>query len=308
MEPLNLENCIAVDIKSEEHFLDECTQRNIKIFFQKDSFYIIEKPFMRLYFVQNTYEDLSFLSFQSIKEAATKLKSLQALWVHHSWQHHRRGELIHEHLIPIRKRNLDFLKAPPKGNLGAYALWDHNTLLVMKKSQHALPFGEVLFNENKTDPPSRAYLKLWELFTLYEQPPKAGETVMDLGSCPGGWAWVLANLGLNVISVDKATIDSKLLSHPNIQFVQESAFSLDPLRFQQIQWVFSDIIAYPDALLKLIENWHTKLPHAHLVFTIKLQGQTDFKTLDTLANYPNATIYHLFNNKHEICWVYKASI
>jgi integrase len=53
--------------------------------------------------------------------------------------------------------------------------------------------------KNGTPKPSRAYLKLWELFTLIGEHPRPGELCLDLGSSPGGWTWVLQRLGARVV-------------------------------------------------------------------------------------------------------------
>ena len=54
------------------------------------------------------------------------------------------------------------------------------------------------FIEDKHSPSSRAYLKLWETFTRFQEYPKEGDKCLELGAAPGGWTWVLANLGCKV--------------------------------------------------------------------------------------------------------------
>ena len=70
-----------------------------------------------------------------------------------------------------------------------------------RRAAHPRFGGEYEFQEDKTSPPSRAYLKLWELFTRLGHWPRSGERVLDLGASPGGWTFVLANqLGANVVA------------------------------------------------------------------------------------------------------------
>ena len=160
--------------------------------------------------------------------------------------------------------------------------------------------GEVEFNENKTDPPSRAYLKLWEFFTIKGKAPQKGERVLDLGSSPGGWTWVLDQLGCEVLSVDKAPLAANLKISQRTRFINESAFALDPQTIGKVDWLFSDIICYPERLLELVEKWR---PFARcFVCTIKFQGPTDFAAIEKFRTIPGATIQHLHCNKHELTW------
>src|SRR5262249_26360785 len=137
------------------------------------------------------------------------------------------------------------------------------------------PNGAYIFEENKTEPPNRAYLKLWEALTRIQKFPKPGETCLDLGSSPGGWTWVLQKLGARVISVDKAPLAPNIAALPDIRYIQESAFALKPEDIGPVDWLFSDIICYPERLLKLIENWKKSGLIKNIVTTIKFQGTTD---------------------------------
>ena len=72
------------------------------------------------------------------------------------------------------------------------------------------PHGEVGFVEDKAIPPNRAYLKLWEAFTLLGRHPGAGERCLDMGASPGGWTWVLQSLGAQVLGISVDGIWSHL--------------------------------------------------------------------------------------------------
>jgi 23S rRNA (cytidine2498-2'-O)-methyltransferase len=165
------------------------------------------------------------------------------------------------------------------------------------------PNGAYIFEENKTEAPSRAYLKLWEALTRLQKFPKAGETCIDLGACPGGWTWVLQRLGANVISVDKAPLAPPIAALPNIRYIQQSAFGLNPEEIGAVDWLFSDIICYPERALRLIENWKKSGLVRNMVSTIKFQGKTDYETLKKFMEIPGSSIFHLYNNKHEVTWV-----
>lgn len=159
------------------------------------------------------------------------------------------------------------------------------------------------FVEDRVNPPSRAYLKLWDLFTVLGERPKAGEFCIDLGSCPGGWTWVLQQLGARVLSVDKAPLESRIAALPNIEYRRESAFALDPKTIGQADWLFSDIVCYPKRLLTLVEKWLAAGTVSRFACTIKFQGATDVETVQKLAAIPRSRLLHLHHNKHELTWV-----
>jgi 23S rRNA (cytidine2498-2'-O)-methyltransferase len=180
--------------------------------------------------------------------------------------------------------------------MGSWTLKDESTMLYSAKCSSLFPDGEVQFEENKTDPPSRAYLKLWETFTLEQKQPWPGEHCVDLGSSPGGWTWVLDQLGTTVTSVDKAPLSVK--TSERVQYFEESAFAMEP---QKVDWLFSDIICYPERLLQLVNKW---LPLAkNFVCTIKFQGPTDFEIVEQFLKTPGSKVRHLSHNKHELTWI-----
>ena len=113
----------------------------------------------------------------------------------------------------------------------------------------------VRFHENKIDPPSRAYLKLWESFTLLPKRPGPGDLCLDLGSAPGGWTWVLASLGAQVFSIDKAPLAPQVDHMPGVSHCIGSGFALDPRHAGAVDWLFSDMICYPDMLYEVICRW-----------------------------------------------------
>lgn len=250
------------------------------------------------HFAQNIWLKPQIFKFKSISEAAKHLRAIQRNWWLHSTHHHRRAELIKEQLPPLKPKPIGFLSPIPKAPLGSWTLLDENRLLYSAECSSAFPDGEIEFQENKTDPPSRAYLKLWELFTLIEKHPTKGDGVVDLGSAPGGWTWVLDQLGCNVTSVDKAPLDSKTQFSARVKHVEESAFALQPI--SGTRWMFSDIICYPSRLVELVKKWEGVVPN--LVCTIKFQGSTEFAAVEELLKIPQSQVRHLSCNKHELTW------
>ena len=150
------------------------------------------------------------IPISSIGDAAKKLRAIQRNWALYSCAQHRRAALIADKLPKVSAKPIAFGTPAPSAPLGSWTLVDKDTLLASPHCASPFPNGEVQFIEDRTAPPSRAYLKLWELFTRLGARPQPGETCLDLGASPGGWTFVLAQLGARVISVDKAPLEPRI--------------------------------------------------------------------------------------------------
>ena len=254
-------------------------------------------------FAQDTWYDVEKINYSSIGNAAELLRGRANRWSHFSLNNHRRAELILEKLPSVKIKRYNFLDPIPLTPIGVFSLISENEMIVSNRTGCPLPFGEINFNEDKINPPSRAYLKLWELFTLYQIMPTAGMRAIDVGSCPGGWTWVLQQIGCEVVSVDKAPLDPKVAALPRIDFRQESAFGLRPQHIGKLDWFFSDIICYPDKLLELVTRFRDSGLVDNFACTIKFQAPTDFETMFKLKAIPGSKIIHLSCNKHEVTWI-----
>ena len=115
---------------------------------------------------QNIWHEPVFLPVTSITNAARTLTSIQRNWHLHSEQHHRRAALIQEKLPHVSAKPFRFGDPLPSSPLGSWTLWEPDCLLASASCSSPFPDGDLIFQENKTDPPSRAYLKLWEAFTI----------------------------------------------------------------------------------------------------------------------------------------------
>lgn len=252
---------------------------------------------------ENIWHDAQLIQIESIGDAAKKLRAIQRSWALYSLAHHRRAKLIVEKLPHVSAKPLVFGAPLPTSPLGSFTLLEENLMLASARCSSPVPNGAYIFVENKDEPPNRAYLKLWESLTRLPVKPQAGETCLDLGACPGGWTWVLQNMGCKVIAVDKAPLAPHIATLPDVSYVQESAFGLDPARIGPVDWLFSDIICYPDRLLRLVENWRKAGLAKNMVCTIKFQGETDHAAINRFLEISGSFAMHLYNNKHEITWV-----
>lgn len=251
---------------------------------------------------QNTWLDPRWIPIESIGDAARKLKAVQRNWALYSTGLHRRAALIQDKLPKVSARRQVFGEPPPSAPLGSWTLWEENLILASPACSSPWPHGEAEFVENKTEPPGRAYLKLWETFTRLGVAPAPGELCLDLGASPGGWSWVLANLGARVFAVDKADLAPNVTAMPNVEHCRGSAFGLDPRMIGSVDWLFSDVICYPERLLAMVERWLEQGECRRFVCTVKFQGQTDFGIMERFRAIPGSRLLHLHHNKHELTW------
>jgi 23S rRNA (cytidine2498-2'-O)-methyltransferase len=239
----------------------------------------------------------------SISDAAAQLRARQRNWAFYAPELYRRATLIQEQLPKVSAKPVVFGLSPPTAPLGSWTLLDAGTMLMAPHCTSAYPNGEIRFVEDRSGPPSRAYLKLWEALTLIGCRPGPGEKCLDLGSSPGGWSWALQRMGAQVISVDKAPLAPSVARLPGIEQRFESAFALDPRAIGPIDWLFSDVVCYPARLLALVERWLAAGTCRNFVCTIKFQGETDHAVTRRFAAIPGSQLRHLFHNKHELTWI-----
>ena len=104
--------------------------------------------------------------------------------------------------------------------MGLYTLIDEHTMIASAQTSSFIPAGRIRFVEDHENPPSRAYLKIQESLTLARtffgiDLPDENSRCFEAGACPGGWTWVLANLGSSVFAVDRAPLADSLMKNPN---------------------------------------------------------------------------------------------
>jgi 23S rRNA (cytidine2498-2'-O)-methyltransferase len=113
---------------------------------------------------------------------------------------------------------------------------------------------------------------------------------------------VLATLGCEVLAIDRSELDPKIMGMKGVTFRKGNALTLKPKDVGAMDWLFSDVICYPEQLLEMIESWVASGLCHNLVCTIKLKGKTDFEVCQKLAQIPGAHLKHLACNKHELTW------
>ncbi len=290
----------------EKELEKEFEVRGVSVFEKKDRIYLVEGDGPDLIWAQMTARKLEKIAIVSIKDGAKKLKEKGRNWGLFTVGNHRRAQLIQDELPKFNTKPIPFRHTLPSGPMGFWTLWDTNEILATQETSSPFAIGEMDFQEDKVMPPSRAYLKLWEFFTVYAPEAVNGGTSIDVGSCPGGWTWVLRTLEFDkVISVDKAPIENRIMDLGKIEFMKESAFGLDPKDFGEIEWFCSDIICYPERLLTLVKKFMDSGKVKNFVCTIKYQAETDWENTLKFLEIPGSRIVHLHHNKHEVTWFLK---
>lgn len=273
-----------------------------------------EEEELRPVWVQNIWTAPEELKFTSIREASSLLRERNGLWYAHPSAHGGRSSLIREHLPPFRNKPKDFPVVLPQTRLGAWTLLDEHTLLASASTSSPFPGGEAVFREDRENPPSSAYLKLWEAFTLMkywygpEASPGPGDRCLDAGACPGGWTWVLAGLGSQVMAVDRSPLEKGLDRHPLVEARTGDGFKMTPDRVRRegwspFTWILSDMAAFPAKVWDWVGLWRESDPGLKFVITLKMQGEADWGTMEKFRSLAGSKLIHLYHNKHEVTWI-----
>lgn len=286
-----------------EGYVDELVTELGEVVAVHDRLVFAAGPPRQAAWAQNVWFDPVRIPIRSIGDGAKALRAIQRNWALYAFHLHRRASLIEAELPPLKPKPFVFGSPTPTAPLGSWTLLDAETIVASARCASPFRHGEIVFAENKTAPPNRAYLKLWDAFTRIGAHPGQGETCLDLGASPGGWSWVLHETGANVIAVDKAPLDAGVAHLPRLEFRRESAFGLDPASVPPLDWLCSDVVCYPERLLTLVRRWLESGRAKRFVCTIKFQGATDHDAARAFAAIPGSRLMHLFHNKHELTWV-----
>lgn len=261
------------------------------------------------YWARTTFLKPFILHFDSIGEAASALKEIQRNWAPYQYQNFRRAALIQDKLPYINLKVRKFPVEIPKSPIGVYTLIDDKTILASALTSSYIPAGRIEFVEDHINPPSRAYLKIQESLTMARllfdaELPGPKSRCFEAGACPGGWTWVLVNLGSQVYAVDRAELAPSLMGNPLVTFQAHDAFTLKPEDIGKCDWVFSDVICYPERLLEWVKVWLDSGLTKNMICTIKMQGEIDYEVVKQFAAIPDSRVVHLNYNKHELTWIH----
>lgn len=278
----------------------ELAWRGLKAAQRQGRIYVFEGKVEEIFWSQVIWKEVEKISFTSISEGAKAIRAKAKKFVHFSNGLHRRGELILEQLRAHREEVFIFPGLIKEASSGAFTLLSANEALVCASFDRPHPLGEVKFVEDKSAP-SRAYLKLWEALALVGNFPGKNDLCLDLGSSPGGWTWVLASLGAQVTSVDRADLAPAVAQMAGVKFQSGDAFQMKPTKIGRVNWLCSDLICYPEKLWEFLQEWRETKAADHYICTLKFQGDADPEVIAKFAEH--GKILHLFHNKHELTWI-----
>ncbi len=268
-----------------------------------DRLYLKEGPSLSPAWAQNIWLDPLIIEYDSISDAVRKLKAIQRNWALLPNILHRRAQLIKDALPHIGEKPKSFPYPLPALPMGSFTLIDEHRLIASPSCASPFAHGEIEFEENKLDPPSRAYLKLQEALCVCGSLPGPQSRCIDAGACPGGWTWVLTLLGAHVTAIDRSELDPRLMAHPLVNFSRHSAFTLKPEELGACDWLFSDVICYPAKLYEWILVWLNSGLCRNFICTVKMQGEPDWETMAKFKAIPGSRLLHLGYNKHELTWM-----
>lgn len=287
-------------LQHEKELESELALHNCKVFYKTDRIFIVENLLEKPIWSQDWWPNSTGLEFDS-KSALIKILKSKPVLGHYYDTDHKLGKNLIKDLRNFEKKRIEF-KSKFKFNYFAWTLID-TFVIICDTPFSKYPSGWHEFVEDKTFPPNRAYLKLWELFTLYDIHLEKSETVIDVGSSPGGWSWVLSQSSKKVYSIDRADLDPKIAAIKNIEFSKQDAFNLNFEKLKECTWLFSDIICTPQRLYELVADCMKNSNIQNFVCTLKFKGDCDFDMIKKFLEIDHSRIVHLYQNKNEVTWI-----
>lgn len=237
------------------------------------------------------------------KQTVDFLKSQNFLGVYHQIEINKISDRIHKKIKTIPVKRIKYqLKHPFNFKFYTWSMISDFVIFCDKPSQR-FPLGWHEFEEDKITPPNRAYLKLWELFSVYNIPTPDSAEVLEIGASPGGWSWVLSQSASRVHTVDRSALDEKMKPFTNIEHKLGDAFKLEPKDYSRCTWFYSDLICTPEKIYETVCYWLENSAIRNFICTIKFKGECDFDVLKKFELIPNSKIIHLYQNKHEVTWI-----
>ncbi|MEL6104863.1 MAG: SAM-dependent methyltransferase [Planctomycetota bacterium] len=164
--------------------------------------------------------------------------------------------------------------------------------------------------EPDEEPISRAYYKAAESIDWSGFEMNPGDTVVEVGSAPGGACGRFLELGFNVIAVDPAEMDESIAEHPRLKHFRARAGDLPRKEFTGAKWLFVDSNVKPDKTLTTVHHivTHTHCTIEGMLLTMKLG---DYKAAAEIPDWVKRAerwkprdirIRQLARNRCEVCF------
>lgn len=156
---------------------------------------------------------------------------------------------------------------------------------------------------------SRAYLKISEALDWSRFPLRRSDVCLEIGSSPGGACQALLDRGLNVIGVDPATMDERLIGRERFTHIRKRAEDMKRRDFRGVDWLVADSNVAPQTTLAIVEDivTHPAVQIRGLLLTIKLldwamaEQAQEYLTRVRSWGYEYVRARQLAYNRQEFC-------
>ena len=285
----------------QRELLQELKLKSVKVLLVTDRTVLVESLSVQPIWAQDWWPDCEILPDE--KESFATLKNLPYMGTYHQTEVHTLAERVKKKIRNFPLKRINYKQHHPFDF--KFFAWTviSGWILYCKQPQQRFPLGWHEFAEDKTMPPNRAYLKLWEIISVYNIVPEADSKVIEIGASPGGWSWVLSQITNQVYTFDRAPLAPQIQKIENISHSEGDAFKISPEYYKDCTWFFSDIICTPEKLFEVLQPWIKAGYIKNFVCTIKFKGACDFDILKKFADIESSRLIHLYQNKNEITWV-----
>ena len=90
---------------------------------------------------------------------------------------------------------------------------------------------------------------------------------------------------------------------PNVEYRKKDVFAINPSDFDKVDWLFSDVICYPEKLFEWLSTWVDSKKCRNFICTIKIQGMPDYSFARKFLEIKGSQVVHLYHNKHELTFI-----
>ena len=156
---------------------------------------------------------------------------------------------------------------------------------------------------------SRAHLKMQEALRWSRIPIRENDVCVELGSSPGGSCQCLLEKGLQVVGIDPAIMDERVMKHPNFTHIRARAADLKRKEFANVRWLVADANIAPENTLDAVKDIVTnrRVHIEGLLLTLKMLDWEMATQLDEYLNrirewgYRHVRCRQLAFNRREVC-------
>lgn len=169
--------------------------------------------------------------------------------------------------------------------------------------------GGMVHLEPPADMVSRAWFKMEEALRWSELPIPAGARCAEIGSAPGGASQALLSRGLEVIGIDPAEMDQRVLAMPGFTHLRRRSHEVRRRELRKVRWLTADMNVAPPYTLEVVESivTHPLVNVRGLLLTLKLvdwglaEHLPDYLRQIRLWGYNHVGARQLQHNRQEVC-------